>query len=102
LAAPRGQGQPQQKDSQKQGKESALKKKQLRLIQPKKSHSNHSASFRVYFAYGPGTFGAHEESGKKKSLRGKKSRKIPLKTEKNTRNPDNKMRKEDGAGKKKF
>jgi hypothetical protein len=47
----RGQGQPQQKDSQKTGKEKWLEEKaELRLVpvQPEKSHSNHNTAFRAY------------------------------------------------------
>jgi hypothetical protein len=44
----RRQGQPRQKDSQKTGKENVLAGKQLRLIQPEKSHSNRNAAFRAY------------------------------------------------------
>jgi hypothetical protein len=39
---------PNRKTAKKQGKKSALKKKQLRLVQPEKSHSNHSTAFRAY------------------------------------------------------
>jgi hypothetical protein len=39
---------PNRKTANKQGKKSALKKKQLRLVQPEKSHSNHNAAFRAW------------------------------------------------------
>jgi hypothetical protein len=38
---------PNRKTAKKQGKNNSLKKKQLRLIQPEKSHSNHNAAFRA-------------------------------------------------------
>jgi hypothetical protein len=39
------------KTAKKQGKKNVLKKKQLRLIQPEKSHSNRNAAFRAYFLW---------------------------------------------------
>jgi hypothetical protein len=39
---------PNRKTAKKEGKKNALKKKQLRLVQPEKSHSNHNTAFRAY------------------------------------------------------
>jgi hypothetical protein len=39
---------PNRKTAKKQGKKNALKKKQQRLVQPEKSHSNHNTAFRAY------------------------------------------------------
>jgi hypothetical protein len=39
---------PNRKTAKKQRKKNALKKKQLRLVQPEKSHSNHNTAFRTH------------------------------------------------------
>jgi hypothetical protein len=52
---------PNRKTAKKQGKESALRKKQLRLVQPEKSHSNHNQLSEL-IAYGPNTFGVYYKS----------------------------------------
>jgi hypothetical protein len=49
---------PNRKTAQKQGKKNALKKKQLRLVYPEKSHSNHKQLSEL-IAYGPNTFEAY-------------------------------------------
>jgi hypothetical protein len=39
---------PNRKTAKKQGKKNALKKKQLRLVQPENFHYNHTTAFRTY------------------------------------------------------